>query len=42
MRYQLTPIYCRPCTLDGLSTRLMESHYKNNYGGALRRLNAIM
>jgi Fe-Mn family superoxide dismutase len=24
-----------------LSTRLIESHYENNYGGALRRLNAI-
>jgi superoxide dismutase len=24
-----------------LSTRLLESHYENNYGGALRRLNAI-
>jgi Fe-Mn family superoxide dismutase len=27
--------------LNGLSTRLIESHYENNYGGALRRLNAI-
>jgi Fe-Mn family superoxide dismutase len=41
MRYQLTPIYCRPWLLNGLSTRLIESHYENNYGGALRRLNAI-
>ena len=41
MRYQLTPIYCRPWTLNGLSLRLIESHYENNYGGALRRLNAI-
>ena len=41
MRYQLQPIYCRPWTLNGFSTRLIESHYENNYGGALRRLNAI-
>ena len=41
MRYQLTPIHCRPWTLNGLSLKLIESHYENNYGGALRRLNAI-
>ena len=41
MRYQLTPIHCRPWLLNGLSLKLIESHYENNYGGALRRLNAI-
>jgi len=41
MRYSLAPIYCRPWTLNGLSQKLIESHYENNYGGALRRLNAI-
>ena len=41
MRYQLTPIYCRPYLLNGLSAKLIESHYENNYGGAMRRLNAI-
>lgn len=41
MRYQLKQIYCRPWTLSGLSLPLLESHYENNYGGALRRLNAI-
>src|SRR5207245_10887730 len=41
MRYQLKPIFCRPWLLNGLSTRLIESHYENNYGRALRRLNAI-
>ena len=41
MRYQLKPIFCRPWLLNGLSTRLIESHYENIYGGALRRLNAI-
>ena len=41
MRYQLKPIFCRPWLLNGLSLKLIESHYENNYGGALRRLNAI-
>ena len=41
MRYQLTPIHCRPWLLKYLSVKLIESHYENNYGGALRRLNAI-
>jgi Fe-Mn family superoxide dismutase len=41
MQYPLTPIPCRPWTLSYLSTKLIESHYENNYGGALRRLNAI-
>ena len=41
MRYPLKQIGCRPWTLSGLSLPLMESHYENNYGGALRRLNAI-
>src|SRR5688572_14892748 len=41
MRYALTPIHCRPWLLNGLSMKLVESHYENNYGGALRRLNAI-
>ena len=40
-RYQLKQIGCRPWTLSGLSLQLMESHYENNYGGAVRRLNAI-
>jgi len=41
MRYRLDPIHCRPWTLNSLSFKLIESHYENNYGGALRRLNAI-
>jgi Fe-Mn family superoxide dismutase len=41
MRYELKEIYCRPWLLNGLSSKLIESHYENNYGGALRRLNAI-
>ena len=41
MRYSLAQIYCRPWQLNGLTPKLIESHYENNYGGALRRLNAI-
>lgn len=41
MRYPIAPIYCRPWQVNGLSQRLIESHYENNYGGALNRLNAI-
>ena len=41
MKYRLKPIHCRPWTLSYLSVKLIESHYENNYGGALRRLNAI-
>src|SRR5262252_8409467 len=41
MRYSLKQIHCRPWTLSYLSIKLIESHYENDYGGALRRLNAI-
>ncbi|MDT7837494.1 Fe-Mn family superoxide dismutase [Aquabacterium sp. OR-4] len=30
-----------PATLHGLSPRLITSHHQNNYGGAVKRLNAI-
>ena len=41
MRYHLAPLFCRPWTLNGISPRLIESHYENNYGGAVKRLNLI-
>lgn len=41
MRYQLEPLYCRPWTLNGMSPRLIESHYENNYGADLVRLNHL-
>jgi Fe-Mn family superoxide dismutase len=41
MRYHLAPLFCRPWTLNGISPRLIESHYENNYGDALHRLNAL-
>jgi Fe-Mn family superoxide dismutase len=34
MRYELAPLYCRPWTSNGISPRLIESHYQNNYGAA--------
>jgi superoxide dismutase, Fe-Mn family len=33
-------LFCRPWTLNGISPRLIESHYENNYGTSLNRLNA--
>jgi superoxide dismutase, Fe-Mn family len=41
MQYQLSPIFCRPWTLNGISSHLIESHYEHNYGAALGRLNAL-
>jgi superoxide dismutase, Fe-Mn family len=41
MRQDITPIAVRPWTLNGLSERLVVSHYENNYGGAVRTLNAV-
>ena len=41
MKYRIKQVHCRPWTLSYLSVPLIESHYENNYGGALRRLNAI-
>jgi superoxide dismutase, Fe-Mn family len=40
-KYQIAPLFCRPWTLNGISPRLIESHYEHNYGGALNQLNAI-
>src|SRR6476619_330754 len=41
MRFIARPITFKPPRLNGLSWRLIASHYENNYGGAVRRLNAI-
>jgi Fe-Mn family superoxide dismutase len=41
MRFHARPISFKPPRLVGLSARLLASHYENNYGGAVRRLNAI-
>ena len=41
MSLSARPISFKPPRLKGLCARLMASHYENNYGGAVRRLNAI-
>src|ERR1700720_1366010 len=35
------PLLLKPQWMNGLSERLVVSHYVNNYGGALRRLKAL-
>jgi len=42
MHFHARPISFKPPRLKGLSARLLASHYENNYGGAVRRLNAIL
>lgn len=39
--YQMKSLICDPAKLSGLSEKLIVSHYENNYGGAVKRLNAI-
>src|SRR5215472_17041048 len=41
MTYILKPLSFEPTKLKGLSEKLIVSHWENNYGGAVRRLNAI-
>ena len=41
MPHSVKPLPFKPPRLNGLSDRLLTSHYENNYGGAIRRLNAI-
>lgn len=41
MTYTMKPLTCDPKKLNGLSETLIVSHYENNYGGAVKRLNAI-
>jgi Fe-Mn family superoxide dismutase len=41
MNQPIAPIQVRPWTLNGMSERLIVSHYENNYGGAVRTLNAV-
>jgi len=41
MPYAMKPLSCDPAHIKGMSERLIISHYENNYGGAVRRLNLI-
>ena len=38
---EMKPLACNPSSLKGLSEKLIVSHYENNYGGAVKRLNQI-
>jgi len=41
MPHQMKPLTCDPARINGMSERLILSHYENNYGGAVKRLNLI-
>ena len=41
MEQAIAPIPVRPWTLNGLSERLLVSHYEHHYGSAVRTLNAV-
>jgi superoxide dismutase, Fe-Mn family len=41
MTYEMKPLACDPARIKGMSERLIVSHYENNYGGAVKRLNLI-
>jgi superoxide dismutase, Fe-Mn family len=39
--YTMKPLGCDPQHVRGMSEKLIVSHYENNYGGAVKRLNLI-
>ena len=41
MPFEMKPLPCDPSRVRGMSERLIISHYENNYGGAVKRLNLI-
>ena len=41
MTYAIKPLACDPGRVRGMSERMIISHYENNYGGAVKRLNLI-
>jgi Fe-Mn family superoxide dismutase len=41
MPYTMKPLGCDPQHIKGMSEKLIVSHYENNYGGAVKRLNLI-
>jgi Fe-Mn family superoxide dismutase len=41
MSYSMKPLGCDPQQIKGMSEKLIVSHYENNYGGAVKRLNLI-
>jgi Fe-Mn family superoxide dismutase len=41
MTYTMKPMPFDPQKIKGMSERILISHYENNYGGAVKRLNSI-
>ena len=41
MNCEMKPLACDPKGIAGMSERLIVSHYENNHGGAVKRLNVI-
>src|SRR5436309_14924275 len=41
MEYAIRKLPFDPGKINGLSEKLLVSHHENNYGGAVKRLNAI-
>jgi Fe-Mn family superoxide dismutase len=41
MPYKMKPLSCDPSRVRGMSEQFIVSHYENNYGGAVKRLNLI-
>jgi Fe-Mn family superoxide dismutase len=41
MPFTMKPLSCDPSGIKGMSEKLIVSHYENNYGGAVKRLNLI-
>lgn len=41
MSFAMTPLPFDPQKIKGLSEKILVSHYENNYGGAVKRLNTI-
>ena len=42
MSYAMKPLPFDPQKIKGLSEKILVSHYENNYGGAVKRLNPII
>ena len=40
-KHQPRPLLFKPSQLRGLSSHLIESHWENNYSGAVKALNAV-
>src|SRR5262249_20791477 len=41
VQHEIAPIPVRPWTLNGISERMIVSHYEHDYGAAVRTLNAV-